>query len=99
MVRRMLLVLGVVIASSYAGVCVLAYLGQRRLLFPAPVVRLPPSGQSVIVEVPGGTHLLWRPVEGGAPVVVHFHGNAEQVADSSWLAEAYAQVGVSGWLR
>lgn len=49
----------------------------------------------MLVEVPGGTHFLWRPVAGDGPVVVHFHGNAEQVSNEAWLAEAFAAQGIS----
>ena len=30
-------------------------------------------------EVPGGTFFLWKLLPGDGPVVVHFHGNGEQV--------------------
>lgn len=97
---RIFLITGIGLAALYLAVCALAYVGQRRLFFPAPGVRVPVAGRGKVVEVPGGTVLLWRPVEGpegvdAGPVVVHFHGNAEQIANVGWLAEAYAARGFS----
>lgn len=83
------------LVAGYLALCVLLFAAQRRLLFPAPVERAQPVGKGAIVEVPGGTPMLWRPADGGGPVVVHFHGNGEQVAWLGWLAEAWAEVGVS----
>jgi len=97
---RIFLVAGIGLSALYLAVCALAYVGQRRLFFPAPGVRAPVAGLGQVVEVPGGTSLLWRPAEaaegrGPGPVVVHFHGNAEQIANVGWLAETYAARGVS----
>lgn len=84
-----------VVVGGYLALCALLFFAQRSLLFPAPRERAQPTGEAAIVEVPGGTPMLWRPAEGAGPVVVHFHGNGEQVAWLSFLAEAYAEAGVS----
>lgn len=84
-----------VFAGGYLALCALLFAAQRSLVFPAPVQRANPVGKSAVVEVPGGTPMLWRAVDGGGPVVVHFHGNGEQIAGLAWLAEAYASAGVS----
>lgn len=84
-----------VLGGGYVALCGLLFAAQRRLLFPAPAERATPTGKSVLIEVPGGTPMLWRATEGAGPVVVHFHGNGEQVAWLGWLAEAYAGAGVS----
>jgi pimeloyl-ACP methyl ester carboxylesterase len=84
-----------VLVGGYLALCALLFVAQRSLVFPAPKERATPTGKSVIVEVPGGTPMLWRVADGGGPVVVHFHGNGEQVAWLAFLAEAYAQAGVS----
>lgn len=79
--------------GGYVALCALAFVFQRRLLFPAPVQARPPSA-SKVVQVPGGTPMLWRaPSEPEAPVVLHFHGNGEQVADVEWLAGLFAERG------
>jgi pimeloyl-ACP methyl ester carboxylesterase len=39
--------------------------------------------------------MLWRPAEGAGRVVVHFHGNGEQIASTAWLGEELARRGVS----
>lgn len=88
------LALGVVV-GGYLALCALLFAAQRSLLFPAPTERAQPAGGSVVVEVPGGTPMLWRAVPGPGPVVVHFHGNGEQIGWLGWLAEAYAEAGVS----
>jgi fermentation-respiration switch protein FrsA (DUF1100 family) len=85
----------VTVVGSYLALCGLVYAKQRLLVFPGPKVRGDIAGKSVFVDVPGGTYLLWRDAGGAGPVVVHFHGNGEQVAHLSWLAEAYAARGVS----
>jgi len=84
-----------VLAGGYLALCALLFFAQRAFVFPAPKERAEPTGKSVLVEIPGGTPMLWRAVEGGGPVVVHFHGNGEQVAWLSFLAEAYAKRGAS----
>jgi len=85
----------VTIAVGYAVISGLLFFAQRRILFPAPTqLSAVPVGMER-VEVPGGTFLLWKSVPGDGLVVVHFHGNGEQVGSLSWLAEAWAERGVS----
>lgn len=93
--KRLAFILLAALVIGYVSICVLVFTQQRKLLFPAPTQRTPIEGKSVLVEVPGGTHLLWRQVEGDGPVVVHFHGNGEQVSNEAWLAEAFAVQGIS----
>lgn len=94
MTRVISIVLGTLV-GGYVLVCALLFFGQRTLLYPAPTERATPTGRARVEPVPGGTHLLWREAGPGGPVVVHFHGNGEQVAWLAWLAEAYAERGVS----
>jgi alpha-beta hydrolase superfamily lysophospholipase len=79
----------------YAALCALVYARQEDLVYPAPSVRTRPTGRALTVEVPSGTFLLWREAAPAGPVVVHFHGNGEQVGDLGWLAESYAARGIS----
>ena len=91
----MLWVLLGTVLGGYLAICGLVFAGQRRLLFPAPVELAPTPQRLTRVEVAGGSFLLWRPVPGDGPVVVHFHGNGEQVAHLAWLADEWAARGVS----
>lgn len=92
--KRMALTLVGTLGAFYLGACVLLFVAQRRLVFPAPSEL--DNGHSLErVEIPGGTFALYQLVAGDGPVVVHFHGNAEQVGSLSWLADAWAQRGCS----
>lgn len=73
------------VAACYAGLSLLAFRAQERLIFPAPPPRaLPaiPGAQIWWLEAPSGpAPALYLEGPPGAPVLVHFHGNAEQLAD------------------
>ena len=81
------------LVAIYLGLCVILFLVQRPLLFPAPRQRA--SASAPILEVPGGTPMLWRAAAGDGPVVVHFHGNGEQIAWVAWLGDELARRGLS----
>lgn len=83
-----------VIAVGFLGLCAVLFVAQRALLFPAPRDRAHWSGKGELIDVPGGTPMLWR-AAGTGPVVVHFHGNGEQIASMGWLGEELARRGVS----
>jgi pimeloyl-ACP methyl ester carboxylesterase len=92
-----LVVIGAVL---YAGLCVLARLTFRKMLYPAP-----PPRPFVAAGVPTIDLLELRASDGvavhaafvapppGARTVVFFHGNGEQIADSVPLARDLAQRG------
>ena len=94
------------IAAVLVGVPLLAFLLQERLIFmPQPLSEAErqdigarfPKGQNVFARAADGARLhAWHlPGPPGAPLVIYFGGNAEQV---SWmLGEADAAPGV-GWL-
>ena len=88
--KRVLLVLG----GLYLALCGLLFAVQRSLIFPAPQELFE---QKVMekVEVPGATFFLWKRAQGDGPVVVHFHGNGEQVSYLGFLANEWADRGVS----
>ncbi|HET6983929.1 MAG TPA: alpha/beta hydrolase [Myxococcaceae bacterium] len=88
------MVLLLALLGAYLGLCAVLFLVQRALVFPAPRDRVD-AESGTTVEVPGGTPMLWRFVEGGGPVVVHFHGNGEQIGGLGWLGEALAKRQVS----
>lgn len=55
--------------------------GQRQLIYPAPRPARTPAGDlGELLRLPS-TVALWSPPARGSPVVVHFHGNGEQLAD------------------
>jgi pimeloyl-ACP methyl ester carboxylesterase len=84
----------ITLVAAYLGLCAMLFLFQRALVFPAPRERVEAS-RGTIVLVPGGTPMLWSAVGGTGPVVVHFHGNGEQIGGLGWLAEALAERQVS----
>ncbi len=95
MLRRRMLAFLTVLGLTYLGLGALLFLLQRALLFPAPRKAAALIGQGKIVQVPDGTPMLWRQAAGTGPVVVHFHGNGEQIASEAWLGEELARRGVS----
>lgn len=94
MKRRVLFVLGT-LATLYVALCALMFGVQRKLLFPAPTELFHPKDGLEREDVPGGTFFLWKLLPGDGPVVVHFHGNGEQVGYLGWLAAEWTQRGVS----
>ena len=91
-------VLLLALAAGYAGVVLLAWLGQEKLLFyPRPVTAPPvaPKGwrlEEVSLVARDGTRLagvlVLPPVEKPA-LVIYFGGNAEQVTEYASLADEY----------
>ena len=95
-----------VVAAVVVGVPLLAFLLQERLLFyPRPQsdaerqdIRLRfPKGQNVFAQAADGTRLhAWHlPGPSGAPLVLYFGGNAEDV---SWMLGAASAAPGVGWL-
>ncbi len=81
-------------AVGLLGLGAVLFLAQRAMLFAAPKERAQWTGKGEIIDVPGGTPMLWLAADSG-PVVVHFHGNSEQIAWTGWLGEELAHRGVS----
>ncbi len=87
------------ITLAYAAVCTLAYVGQRKLLFPAPTrgdVPVMDGATMTKVTAPSGriVHALHVPAPEGAPTLVHFHGNGEELADLVPLAWSFHRAGI-----
>lgn len=93
--KRLLKLLLLTLAACYLALCVLLFVMQRKILFPAPTELFTVKDGLERVEVPNASFFLWRPVPGDGPVVVHFHGNAEQVGHLGWLADAWAFRGIT----
>ena len=94
------LVVGLGIAGMlYCALMAVAYFGQRSPIYPVPGIATEP-------EVPGarlltigcaqlGTvHAVYAPAPAGAPTLVHFHGNGEQLSDQAGLVGAFATAGL-----
>ena len=68
------------------------------MVFPAPpVAAVPeiPNGDVIQFGPPGAeVFALWVPPAEGGPVVVHFHGNAEQLAGQAEMASLYGRRGI-----
>lgn len=90
----MLILLGA-LGGGYLLLCGLLFFMQRAILFPAPTTLDAPPPSLTRFDVPNGTFLLMRNVEGAGPVVVRFHGNGEQVAWTEGESNFWAQQGVS----
>lgn len=88
------------LASIYVLICGAACGASRSLLFPAPPRVTPPQGGGIEWlrgrDERGETFALCSFAEDpSAPVIVHFHGNGEQVADHAQFALSATQSGVS----
>ncbi len=81
--------------GAYALLCAGLFFAQRSLVFPAPSERAGVPRGFEEVQVPGATFFIWSRVEGDGPVVVHFHGNGEQVGHLGWLGSEFKQRGIS----
>ena len=62
------------------------YAGQRRLIYPARGIgAVPELAETTLEKLAGANgrtvHVLYAPANDGAPTVVHFHGNGEELAD------------------
>src|SRR5215208_3295536 len=91
--RRRMFWIAAVALAGYTALTLAAWGGQRAMLFPAPGgAREPILRGATLERIPGpnGTtvYALHAPAPGGAPTVVHFHGNGEQLADVVHLAAA-----------
>ncbi|MFL5310925.1 MAG: alpha/beta hydrolase [Myxococcales bacterium] len=87
--RAALAIAAAVIAFGVAAL----FAGQRALIYPAPKpARTPSSELGELVRLPS-TVALWSPPSPGAAVVVHFHGNGEQLADLGRVIAALRAAG------
>jgi hypothetical protein len=85
--------------AGYVALSLAAAGAQRPMLFPAPGGAREPVMRGATLDRivgPNGTtvYALHAPAPAGAPTVVHFHGNGEQLADVVHLASALHAAGV-----
>jgi hypothetical protein len=85
----MLVILLSVLAFCYLAACVAAFAMQRSMIYPAPRAPIPlPASQGfsrLRLEGDLFVDLFHLPAPAGAPTVVHFHGNGEQLLDQQDL--------------
>ncbi len=99
-VRRMLLALITILLVLYCGVGCYFWSVQRAILFPAPAPQRPNFHGTEIWELKGTSpsapviYAWYLPAPDGAPTVVHFHGNAEQLSTEGWLLLRHQQAGL-----
>jgi pimeloyl-ACP methyl ester carboxylesterase len=91
---RWLAIVPLTLGAAYLAVCAAVFFLQRGMLFPAPRASLREPPANVGYQRLKGAELLYLPGEPGAPVVVHFHGNGEQVLDTLDLGEALQTEGL-----
>ncbi|MGV3619763.1 MAG: alpha/beta hydrolase [Archangium sp.] len=80
---------------GYLAICALVFFVQRSLVFPAPTEKAGTPRGMTEVPVKDGTFMITSMVNGDGPVVVHFHGNGEQVGWLGFIAQEYEERGVS----
>ena len=92
----MLLRLAAVILAAYAGLCLMLYLLQERMIFFPQPLRIAPEGahvQPVSLPRPGATLRGWLlNGDAGGPLLIYFGGNAEEVSE---LAPTFARLDAS----
>ena len=85
--KRPVLIVLMTLGLGYAAIVGAAFNFQRALIFPAPTrAREPHHG---LVRGAGFVAMHFP----GSPTIVHLHGNAEQLADSEWLAGKFVERG------
>ncbi len=90
---RPVLIAAAIIGGLYCALVLTACGAQRALLFPAPKTIEPLSPASKRVELPETVLLVREPPNATAPVILHLHGNGEQLAWLEWMADRWQQAG------
>jgi pimeloyl-ACP methyl ester carboxylesterase len=92
--RRVVSIAFATVGIGYLALCLGACAVARSLTFPAPHARVWPKYAEAPLRIasPAGDVLAWYvPAPAGAPTLLYFHGNGEQLADAipfgSWLRE------------
>lgn len=97
--KRIVAIVGV-LALVYGALCLMAYLGQRRMLYPASKLGEEPrmdDAKLTKVTAPSGRvvyALHVPPTKKRAVTVVHFHGNGEELSQLTPLAWSFRRAGL-----
>jgi uncharacterized protein len=87
---RNILVLGLIVASMYAALCLVLFLSQRSFIYYPQPKSVPDDSPPLILNVDGERILISIGTNTGADAVIYFGGNAEDVRRSlPTLAHAY----------
>jgi alpha-beta hydrolase superfamily lysophospholipase len=97
--QRVFFIIAATLLLGYLALCVLVFVRQREMLFPVPPgAREPKLPGASLLRIPGPerstVYAFHVPAPEGAPTVVHFHGNGEQLADTAWLAQRFQEAGL-----
>lgn len=88
--RRLAKLIGLTFIGCYSLLCASVRFFESALLFPAPK-SVGFISKAKVIRVPSGTPMLWVPPPPGGAVLVFFHGNADQIANAEFLANAFAE--------
>ena len=85
--------------AAYGCIAAAAFFGQRKLLYPAPLGSVEPrapGAELLRVTASNGVafYALYAPAPAGAPTVVHFHGNGEDLAGQALLVGGFRRAGL-----
>lgn len=88
-----------VLGGLYGAVAGVATAAQKRLVYPVPPgAGEPRAAGAKLLRIPGDegrtVYALYAPAPAGAPTIVHFHGNGEQLADQAPLVHALSKAGL-----
>ena len=86
-------------ACVYGGIALAAFFGQRSLLYPVPSHDVEPrAAGAALVKITGDNgaivYGLYAPAPPGAPTLVHFHGNGEDLAGQAMLVSGLRRAGL-----
>src|SRR5579859_7107575 len=89
-------------AVLYIALALAAFEGQRAFMYPAPRRALEPRVPGATLERIGGpngttVYALYARAPEGAPTIVHFHGNGEDLANQAWLVGRFRDAGVGAF--
>lgn len=99
---RMIMIVTISLLCGYVLVGLVAFLGQRGVMYPIPPTTAVPTygrGKLIVLEGAAGrrVHAYHVPVRDDSPTVVIFHGNAEQLADQMSIAEDFADADLGAY--
>jgi len=87
------------VAGLYGALALAAFLGQRAVMYPAPHRSSTEPGfrDADLVRIPtaeGDVFALYAKAPAGAPTLVYFHGNGEDLHDMPGLVREFSAAGV-----